>query len=132
MPETVETGRTDVAGRPLPSERMDAMEAAQKRLKAEATAAAEKPKRTKAPTYYVLVAETDEHEGLWALLGTGPVSASSRQEAIRLAVAERGDPIDIPPEGRVEEYATVLADHWVTTTRTLKPPPETAYVEEWS
>ena len=109
----------ETTDRPLPSTRM---EAAAERLKVE------KPKRTKSPSYMVLCAETDEHEGFWALLTPEPIAAPSRKAAITQAVAERGNGKAI---GVSERFVVIPADQWVEITRTLKPP-AVPYVEEWA
>ena len=115
-PETTE--------RPLPSERIDA---AADRLKAEKPP--EPARRSKAPKYMVLCAETGEHEGLWALLTTEPIAATSRKDAIAKAVAERGNPTELAA-GKPERFVVILADQWQEITRTLKPRQE--WEETWS
>lgn len=101
--------------RPLPSARMDA---AAERLKAEKPEPV-KAKRTKAPTYYVLM----ELDGRYELLTPEPVAASSRKEAVR--------GLDAPgTEPRVGTFLVILADQWQTVTRTVKPRQD--YEELWS
>lgn len=106
------------------TERMDA---AAERLKAENPP--EPAKRPKAPKYMVLRAETDEHEGLWALLTTEPIAATSRKGAIAKAVAERGDPTELAAH-KPERFVVILADQWQEITRTLKP--RQGYEELWA
>jgi hypothetical protein len=105
--------------RPLPSARMDA---AAERLKAEKpeTAPAEKGKRTKAPTYMVLRAETDEHDGLWALLTPGPIPATSRKNAIS-KVAPKMASGPLAEDADPDRFVVILADQWTEITRALKP-----------
>lgn len=114
----------ETTDRPMPSERMDA---AAERLKVEKPP--EPAKRSKAPKYMVLCAETGEHEGLWALLTTEPIAATSRKDAIAKAVAERGDPTELAMS-KPERFVVILADQWQEITRTLKPRQE--WEELWS
>lgn len=115
-PETTE--------RPLPSERMDA---AAERLKAEKPP--EPAKRSKAPKYMVLCAETGEADGSWALLTTEAIAATSRKDAIAKAIAERGEPTELAAN-KPERFVVILADQWQEITRTLKP--RQAWEELWS
>jgi hypothetical protein len=112
---------------PDTDERIDA---AAERLKDERQETAPKPKRAKSPAYYVLAAETDEHEGLWVLLTPEPIAAPSRQAAISQAIAERGDPTPLAADMPPERFVVIRADDWWTKTRGLKP--RAGFEEVWS